>query len=191
MSFAGPNPEREGIRASKVLSREDDAEVRDGIFDRGYDHDPKDGLPQVMIGNSHTGCHGSYFPRAHGRAARFTFRHGTFKNAATKCGCLVKGGPGALTEELPKELVEHGIKLHTEQKLETKFASIIMAKLFLGLYVPESVRGSFPEGRRCLGKLDKDTGGLLSPKAMSPERGRKRTPSKDEKATKKPPWRGP
>ncbi|ETS75727.1 hypothetical protein PFICI_12671 [Pestalotiopsis fici W106-1] len=190
MSFAGPNPERDGIRASKVLSKEDDAEVRDGIFDRGYDHDPKDGLPQVMIGNSHTGCQGSYFPRANGRAARITFRHGSLKRA-TKCGCLVKSGPGAFTDDLPKELVEHGVKLVAEQKLETKFASIIMMKLYLGLYVPESVRGTYPEGRRCLAKMDENSGRLLSPKTTSPERGQRKVPAKEEKVVKKPPWRGP
>lgn len=197
MSFAWPKPERDGIRPSKVLSKEEDIEVREGILDRGFGYNEKDGLPQIMIGNTHTGCLGAYFPRRDGREAIITFDHCSMEFATT-CGCLIKGKAGESTQEFPEKLVDHGIKLVMEHGIETKFATIIMIKLFLGLYIPRSVRGPFPRGQKLADRTDDDTGPLssllylLSIKDQGrPEKKKRVNSSKKGNDEKRPPWRGP
>ncbi|KAK6218003.1 hypothetical protein LQW54_003061 [Pestalotiopsis sp. IQ-011] len=168
MSFAGPNPERDGIRPSKVLSKEEDIEVREGILDGGFGYNEKDGVPQIIIGNTHTGCLGAYFPRRNGREAMITFDHCSMEFATT-CGCLIKGKAGESTQEFPEGLVEHGIKLVMEHGVETKFATIIMIKLFLGFLLY-----------------------LLSIKDQGrPEKKKRVYTSKKGNDEKRPPWRGP
>jgi hypothetical protein len=145
MSFAGPNAFRSGVRPSRVLTEEEDVEVRESVFDCGLDFNLDDGKPQIIIGNRHTGCRADYYPRRGNTPPRFVFFHG-FNMFSTMCGCITKGDPKTITHDVPPELLEHGIMLVTERGLETKIASIIMMKLFLGLYIPESLRGSFLEG---------------------------------------------
>lgn len=77
----------------------------------------------------------------------FAFHHGSILFGTT-CGCLIQARPGTVTYDVPANLAEHGIQLVKELGLETKYASVVVMKLFLGLYVPASLRGSFPDGKR-------------------------------------------
>lgn len=155
MSFAGPNPMRDGVRPSRILSEDEDAEVRDWVYDCGFDYRQEDGFPQVLIGNKHTGCRAEYFPRRGQQPTIFAFYHG-FMDFSTSCGCLVRSEPEGTTYGLPEELSGHGLRLVAELGLETKHASMVIMKLFLGLYVPKPLRGSFPEGKRQTDEVEHD-----------------------------------
>ncbi|KAH6661318.1 hypothetical protein BKA67DRAFT_654438 [Truncatella angustata] len=145
MSFAGPNAIRDGVRPSNVLSKEDDGLVQYEVFDCGHAYIPQEGMPQVFIGNKYTGCRAEYFPRRGRQPAKFLFYHGYDPSVTAACGCLTKSQPKTITCDLPRALAEHGVGLVSQKRLETKMASIVVMKLFLGLYVPESLQGPFFE----------------------------------------------
>ncbi len=133
-----------GIRTSKYIPWQLEKELRQLVFDAG--HVPNDDdYPQLIVGNAGSSCHGTYYVGPDG--VYFVFHHN--KHGPRKpCKCFVRGDPNIPTYELPQELDEYRIRLIEGKepiRMEPLFAAMVIMKLFLGMEVPEEVRGPFRE----------------------------------------------
>ncbi|KAI1387787.1 uncharacterized protein F4822DRAFT_430532 [Hypoxylon trugodes] len=135
MRFAPRKPPRRSRRISEEL----EDEIREYVFDQGDDHESFNEDPQLIIGNTHTGCYGLYYVLVEGTL--FTFHHANM-GYDTVCNCLVKGEPGDETIQIPDYLDHHRIWLITSgpPRMEPKLAAMVAMKLFLGLKVPQQCR---------------------------------------------------
>ncbi|KAI1777297.1 hypothetical protein F4818DRAFT_457176 [Hypoxylon cercidicola] len=133
MSFAPNKPSRR----SKRLPRELEDQLKDFVFDAG--DGPYMGMPQLIIGNAESCCHGVCHIKSGG--IEFMFHHAKGKYN-TECGCIIKCEPNDETLQLPAELELHRLKLmfRGPYKMEAKFAAIVVMKLFLGIEVPKELR---------------------------------------------------
>ncbi|XXG95706.1 hypothetical protein Hte_001976 [Hypoxylon texense] len=133
MSFGPPKPPRR----SRRLPREIEDELIVGVFDSG--ERVANDIPQLLIGNAESCCHGAYYQRDDG--VEFAFHHAKGKYKTT-CGCLIKHNPNDETLQLPARLELHRLRLILQgpYKMEPKYAAMVAMKLFLGMEVPEKLR---------------------------------------------------
>ncbi|KAI4865951.1 hypothetical protein F4820DRAFT_469316 [Hypoxylon rubiginosum] len=133
MAFAPNKPPKR----SRRLPREIEDELKVGFFDSGDSSDAV--MPQLIIGNGESCCHGVYYQKPDGPEFAFHHAKGVYN---TTCGCLIECKPDDETLQLPAELELHRLKLmfRGPYKMEPKFAAMVVMKLFLGMEVPEQLR---------------------------------------------------
>ncbi|KAJ8111373.1 hypothetical protein ONZ43_g5636 [Nemania bipapillata] len=133
--------QRTGPKRSKHLPEVIERELRILVLDAVEDSRAPGGeVPQLIIGNPESGCHGTYF---HGHdGIEFFFHHCQMK-FATECKCIAKDTSGE-TYQIPDELDRYRIQLIRGRKvpfrLEPKLAAMVIMKIFLGMHVPEELR---------------------------------------------------
>ncbi|KAI0178592.1 hypothetical protein GGR52DRAFT_569502 [Hypoxylon sp. FL1284] len=133
MSFGPPRPPRR----SRRLPRELEDEIKSEVFE--VDDGPNiEDTPHLIVGNRDSCCHGVCYVTPEG--TEFFFHHAKGKYN-TECGCIIKCEPDEETLELPQELRIHRLRLmyRSVYRMEAKFASMVVMKIFLGIEVPEEV----------------------------------------------------
>ncbi|KAL7622537.1 hypothetical protein AAE478_008044 [Parahypoxylon ruwenzoriense] len=121
----------------RPLPRELEDELRVLVFEQ--DGGLYNGDPQLIVGNSDSGCYGLCFLSQTG--TEFIFHHCNMKYA-TECKCIVRGEAGDSTMQIPNNLDNHrlGLIFLEPFKMRPRFAAMAIMKLFLGIDVPEPFR---------------------------------------------------
>ncbi|KAI3318959.1 hypothetical protein HD806DRAFT_539664 [Xylariaceae sp. AK1471] len=140
-----PRKRSTGPKPSKCLPKKIENELRILVFDAVDEFRPIGGkAPEIIIGNTESGCHGLCFHKPDG--TQFVFHH-TKMQFATECKCLVPAAPGdgdKMTYQLPQNLDRYRIRLirgrNVPFRLEPRLAAMVVMKLFLGMAVPEPLR---------------------------------------------------
>ncbi|KAI0160116.1 hypothetical protein GGR57DRAFT_456449 [Xylariaceae sp. FL1272] len=90
-------------------------------------------VPHIIVLNCHTGCMGQYYLLRSG-GAQFIFHHDQ------QCDCWLGGEPKKPLLQLPEPLDEFRLDLlrgrNVPYRMESRFAAIMVMKLFLGMEVP-------------------------------------------------------
>ncbi|KAI0022447.1 hypothetical protein F4780DRAFT_197974 [Xylariomycetidae sp. FL0641] len=133
-------PKNKGLVPSSLLPAELVKEIRDMVIEKTEGRRGAAGDPDIIVGNQFSACQGVCYLRAAGPVFHFTHR---VANYPTLCSCLVKGNRGEEVVQLPEilDLHRHGLVLGVGRlpKMESRFAAIVVMKMFLGLDVPDVV----------------------------------------------------
>ncbi|KAI1141804.1 hypothetical protein F5Y05DRAFT_423489 [Hypoxylon sp. FL0543] len=132
MDFS-PTP---SIRESERIPWELEEALREGVYDRG--DDAYNGEPDLIITNPESGCFGVCHLNPEGTS--FIFHHQAMA-CATTCKCFIRGRTGDTTFQIPRELESFRMQLIVLEpyRMEPKFATMAVMKLFLGLKVPDEL----------------------------------------------------